>query len=222
VTAPFVDEQLATRRWPDLDWERLAEVHGCAVDVFERRLPPSEFATYDEWRDAAQRHQCHVLKVQIEALRRIKYRPTGGFCFSLLADGVPAISSAVIGADGRRKPAYDVVRAACATVLVTAEPLPRTVVPGDRVDVDIHVVNDLRSAIDFAVVDAVVTWPGGEHRFRFGGGVPADEVVGVGRAHVEIPDDVTVRDGDEVVVELRLTAGEISATNRTAAPLGAR
>ena len=41
-------------RWPDLDWERLAEHHALQQAVFDRRLPPAAFATFDEWRRATQ------------------------------------------------------------------------------------------------------------------------------------------------------------------------
>ena len=68
--------------------------------------------------------QAHVLKVQIETLRRLKYRPTGGFCFSSLNDPAPAISSSILDHERRPKAAYETVRAACAPVLVVADPLP--------------------------------------------------------------------------------------------------
>ena len=111
--------------------------------------------------------------MQIETLRRLKYRPTGGFCFSSLNDSAATISSSILDHERRPKVAYDAVAAACATVLVTADPLPADVTPGDRVDLDVHVVSDRRDPIDFAVVDAVASWSGGHQRWRFGGPVPA-------------------------------------------------
>ena len=154
-----------------------------------------------------------MLKIQIEALRRLKYRPTGGFCFSSLVDSAPAISSSILDADRVPKFACDTVQAACAPVLVVADPLPDTVASGESVDLDVHVVSDLRTPIDFAVVDAVVAWQGGERRWRFGGPVGADDVVKVGRLEFVVPEAerlpqlnaVTVPEGvDEAAVRSAL------------------
>ncbi len=73
-----------------------------------------------------------MLKVQIETLRTLKYRPTGGFCFSSLADPAPIVSSSVLDHERVPKDAYEIVRAACAPLLVVAEPPPDWVNPGDR------------------------------------------------------------------------------------------
>ena len=113
-SAPFIDEELLVNEWPDLDWDRLAAEHG-----YERRpssgcFHPSDFDTFEEWRDTTQHYQSHVLKVQIEALRRLKYRPTGGFCFSSLNDSAPSISTSILDADRVPKFACDAVQAACA------------------------------------------------------------------------------------------------------------
>ena len=152
-----------------------------------------------------------MLKIQIEALRRLKYRPTGGFCFSALADSAPAISSSILDADRVPKFACDAVQAACAPVLVVADPLPDLVAPGQSLDLDVHVVSDLRTPLDFAVVDAVMTWPGGERRWRFGGPVGADDVAKVGRLQCDAPEETGV-----LTLEISLTAGEVRSTNQYA------
>ncbi len=208
-THEFFDGQLAVNPWPDLDWEHLAEVNGYDVGAFERLFPPTDFATFEEWRDTTQYYQSSVLKVQIELLRTLKYRPTGGFCFSSLADPAPVVSSSVL--DHRRVPkdAYAVVQAACAPILVVAEPLPDWVNPGDRVGLDVHLVNDLRVALDFAVVDVTATWPGDSQRWRFGGPVPADDVVKVGRIDVVVPDTL-----GELAIELEMSSAPHTASNR--------
>jgi beta-mannosidase len=170
----------------------------------------SEFgaaATDDD--PAALDEQAHVLRIQIEALRTIKYRPTGGFCFSSLIDPAHGASTGVLDVDGRRRVAFDAVRAACAPVLVVAEPLPPSVAPGEWIEVDVHVISDLRHELDFAVVDAVVSSALGAETFRFGGPVPADEVVRVGRLRVE----VTAASGP-LSIELRMTCGDVTSTNR--------
>ncbi len=209
ANADFVDEQLATLAWPGLDWDRLAEEFGYQREIVERRFPPVEFDTFDEWRNALQRHQARLLAVQIETLRRLKYRPTGGFCFSTLNDSAPAISSSILDHERRRKPAYDAVARACRPVLVVADALPVAIAAGSTVDLDVHVVNDLREPLDFAVVDAVASWTGDEQRWRFGGPVPADDVVKVGRLHFEAPDAL-----GELSLSFTLASGPITSDNR--------
>ncbi len=209
TSAEFMDEQLRHHRWPDLEWGRLASDHAYERTVFERLFPPADYATYEEWRDTTQYYQAHVLKVQIETLRRLKYRPTGGFCFSSLADPAPRISSSILDHERVPKDAYRVVKAACAPILVVADQPPDWVNPGDRLALDIHLVNDLREEIDFAVVDATATWAGGEQRRRFGGPVPADDVVKVGTIVLTVPDTL-----GELAIDLRMTAGDHRSSNR--------
>ena len=189
LDAPFIDEQLASYEWPSLDWDRVQLRPGYQRAVTERSFPPTDFDSFEEWRDALQYYQAHVLKVQIETLRRLKYRPTGGFCFSSLNDSAASISSSILDherrpkaapCDGRRR-----VRAGARDRRSTSR---TTSAPGDRLDLDVHVISDLREPLDFAVVDAVASWSGGQQRWRFGGPVPADEVVKVGRVRLEIPD----------------------------------
>ena len=200
-THPFFDDALADGEWPDLDWERLADANGYDIDTFERLFPPSSFSSFDEWRNTTQYYQSHVLKVQIETLRTLKYRPTGGFCFSSLADPAPVVSSSVLDHERVPKDAYEIVRAACAPLLVVVEPLPDWVNPGDRLTLDVHLVSDLRVPIDFAVVDATASWAGGEQRWRFGGPIPADDVVKVGQIDLVVPDTL-----GELAIELEMTA----------------
>lgn len=206
--APFIDDQLATNAWPSLEWDEIQLETGYQRAVTERSFPPTEFDGFDDWRDTLQHYQAQLLKTQIEILRRLKYRPTGGFCFSSLNDSAPAISSSILDHERRPKVAFATVAAACAPVLVVADAFPDDLHPGDRLDLDVHVVSDLREALDFAVVDAVVTWRGGEQRWRFGGAVPADDVVQVGRLRLDVPDAV-----GPITLDLQLTSGEITNHN---------
>jgi beta-mannosidase len=208
-TAPYIDEQLRTRDWPDLDWDHLAEAHGYQRDVFERRADPKRFGSFDSWRRATQRYQAYVLKNQIETLRRLKYRPTGGFCFYALADPSPVISDSILDHERVPKAAFDVVTAACAPILVVADQPPTRVKPGSKLRLDVHVVSDLREPIDFAVVDATATWAGGSRAWRFGGPIPADDVVKVGRIEMRAPAQL----GD-LAFELTMKAGDHESHNR--------
>lgn len=183
-TASFAEPE----RWPDLDWDGLARHHGLQKEIFDRRVPPVDHTTFDSWRTATQRYQADLLRNQIETLRRIKYRPTGGFAVFLLADAQPAISWSLLDHDRVPKAAFEAVREACRPVVVTADRLPAEAAPGLPVALDVHVVNDLRTAVDGIEVTAVLTWTGGEQRWRFGGSVPADAVTRVGTLQIEVPD----------------------------------
>jgi beta-mannosidase len=182
--AEFVD----VSRWPAIDWESLREHHGLEVEVMAQRVPPDEHPTFDAWRMATQRNQATVLRHHIETLRRLKYRPTGGFCFSWLADPAPMISASVL--DDRRAPklAWQAVVDACRPVVVVTDPLPPVVRPGDELSLDVHVVNDLRSAVADATVAVTCTWRGGRRQWKFRGDVDADAVALVGRLELTVPD----------------------------------
>jgi beta-mannosidase len=104
----------------------------------------------------------------VEALRRLKYRPTGGFCHA--------------------GPIDDDLAAACRPVAVVCEAPPDAMVPGDTLALDVHVVSDLRRPLEGAVVEATVRWSGGEHTWRWGGDVPADDCVRVGTITLVVPD----------------------------------
>jgi beta-mannosidase len=203
-TADFVD----TSAWPDLDWERLAERHCLQKWVFDERVPPDASATFDEWRHATQTYQAELLRHHVETLRRLKYRPTGGFALFALNDPHPMVSWGIVDHAGMPKLAAAAVRTACQPVLVIADRPPDLVVPGDDLRLDVHVVNDLRTAVDPAVIDVEASWAGGSRRWRFGGDVGADSVVRVGTLAMTVPDTLgTLR------FDLRLTAGPVTSHN---------
>ena len=184
ATAGFCEPE----RWPDLDWERLGHRHALQKRVFDNYVPPAEYPTFDEWRDATQRYQATVIKHHIETLRRIKYRPTGGFAQFCFADGMPAVTWSVLGHDRQPKLGYAALSAACLPVIVVADRLPSSVRPGANLDLDVHVVSDLRRPLDGCVVTARLVWTGGEREWRFGGDVGNDECVLVGHVRTTVPD----------------------------------
>lgn len=217
---PFVDVQLAAgRRWPNLDWEALERDHGYERELMEARFDPAAFASFDEWRHTTQQYQANVLKMQIETLRRLKYRPTGGFCFSALADPLPTVSASVL--DHRRAPklAYAAVRSACAPVVVVADVPPDWVNPGDPLRFDIHLVNDRRTALANATTTATMSWAGHSSTWTFGGTVDPDDVVKVGRVSTNVPTtlgelaiELVARDGADVVATNRYTTAVVIPT----------
>ncbi len=203
--------------WPQLDWEALREHHGLEVEVMAARIPPADHPTFDSWRTATQRNQGVILRHHIETLRRLKYRPTGGFCFSWLADPAPMISASVL--DDLRSPklAWRTVVDACLPVVVVTDPLPPVVAPGERLELDVHVVNDLRSAVTDATVAVTCTWRDGRQQWAFGGTVDADSCALVGRLELVVPN----APGD-LLLGVALTGrdssdAEITATRRAGA-----
>jgi beta-mannosidase len=201
---------LEPERWPDLDWERLAHTHGLQREAFDRYVPPADHPTFESWQAATQRYQARLLKHQIETLRRLKYRPTGGFAQFLLADAHPAVSWSVLDHERRPKPGYAALRDACRPVIVVADRLPEALRPGDALALDMHVVSDRRAPVAGAEVTAKLAWSGGDHAWRWAGDVPADSVTKVGTLQVVTPD----APGPLVLaLELRLPDGEL-VTNR--------
>ncbi len=196
-------------RWPDLDWEGLAEHHGLQPEPFARHVPPGEHATFDSWRLATQLHQAEVLRHHIETLRRLKYRPTGGFCFLALNDPGPAVSWGVLDHERNPKLAYAAVVEACLPVIVVADRLPADVTAGDTLALDVHVVSDLRTALRGVACSATLRWPGGNHRWAWSGDVPPDSCVRVGTVQFVVPDVE-----GELWFDLTLEHAAVAVTNR--------
>ncbi|HYI62417.1 MAG TPA: hypothetical protein VEW93_11510 [Acidimicrobiales bacterium] len=207
---PETDGFMEPERWPDLDWERLGRTHALQKDRFDRYVPPAGHATYASWKEATQRYQALVVRRHVEELRRLKYRPTGGFAQFCLADGHPAVTWSVL--DHRRVPkaGWEALRAACRPVIVVADRLPAAVAPGDPLALDVHVVSDLREPLRGVEATARATWAGGEHTWRFGGDVGADACQRVGTLQLVVPEAA-----GPLALDLRLvgTDGAELATN---------
>jgi beta-mannosidase len=204
--AAFMDPD----KWPDLDWERLEHTHGMQTEIFDHYVPPDDHPTFASWQAATQRYQATVIKHHIETLRRLKYRPTGGFAQFCLADGHPAVSWSVLDHERRPKLGLAALREACRPVIVVADRLPATVAVGQALALDIHVVSDRRDPVDAAEVTAKLSWAGGDQAWRWTGDVPADACAKVGTLSVIVPDATGPLALD---VELRLPDGE-HLTNR--------
>lgn len=204
-TADFMEPQ----RWPHLDWDHLERHHSLQKRQFDRHVPPDQFATFDEWREATQRYQATVLKYHIETLRRLKYRPTGGFCLFSLTDAHPSVTWSVLDHDRVPKLGYQAIVDACRPVIVVADRLPAEVTPGSELELSVHVVSDLRHAIDNAEVSAQLSWSNGHRHWRFGGDIPADTCTRVGTLRWTIPPQAC----GELTLRLELLAGDLSVTN---------
>lgn len=187
-SVPSSSAFMGPERWPDLDWPKLERHHCLQKAIFDHRLPPASFATFEQWRDATQAYQAQLVKLQLETLRRLKYRPTGGFGVFCLNDAQEAVSWSLL--DHRRVPkaAWWAVREACAEVLVAADWMSASYRPGQRLALDVHVVNDLRVPLVEAELTAWLRWPGGGRRWRWAGSAPADSCVRVGRVEARLPE----------------------------------
>jgi beta-mannosidase len=198
-------------QWPHLDWEHLEARHCYQRAIFDQRVTPAGFASFDAWRRASQEYQASLLRHQIETLRRLKYRPTGGFCVFLLADAQPAVSWSILDHERVPKAAYRQVAESCATVIVTSDRPQSSYRPGQRFEVDLHAVSDLRTAVDEVEAKAVLRWPGGERSWTFHGEIPADSCARIGHVMHLLPDNVA--DG-EISLDLRMSWADGSTKNR--------
>jgi beta-mannosidase len=184
---PYTAGFMEPERWPELDWAFLEAHHALQKTLFDKHVPPSEYSSFDAWRDATQAYQATLVHFQVETLRRLKYRPTGGFAVFCLNDAQPAVSWSLLDHERVPKLAYGVLADACAPVIVAADWLMPSYASGTSVSVDVHVVNDLREPLTGAVVEARLRWPAGGRAWRFEGDVTADSCAYVGRLSATLP-----------------------------------
>ncbi len=207
---PDNDEFMGAEAWPDLDWERLAHTHCLQLEPFERYVPPTRYPSYDDWRAATQRYQATILKHHVETLRRLKYRPTGGFAAFFWADAHPAVTWSVLDHERTPKLGYYALVAACAPVIVVATRPAETYAPGDNLSLDVHVISDRRTALPSVRTMATVTFADGStHRQAWDGEVAADACVRVGAIATTLPDVV-----GPVTIELKATGEGLDISNQ--------
>jgi len=176
-------EWMDPERWPDLDWDRLERHHALQLEAFERFVPPEDFDTFDGWRAATQAYQATLIRHHIETIRRLKYRPAGGFCHFCFADGHPGVTWSVLDHDRRPKTGHAALVSACAPVIVVAERPAASYPPGAEITLDVHVVSDLRRPLlGVRVVASIGTWSVG-----WEGDIPADDCVRVGTIRTVAP-----------------------------------
>ena len=191
-------------RWPDLDWERLAAHHSLQREMFERFVPPGGFRTFDGWRQATQTYQATVVRYHIETIRRLKYRPAGGFCQFFFADGHAGVTWSVLDHERNPKAGYEALTAACAPVIVVSDRPAASYSPGATIELDVHVVSDLRRPLEgVRVVARLGAW-----RVGWDGDIPADSVVKVGTIRTMVPPVPGM-----VSLVLKLDADGFSTTN---------
>jgi beta-mannosidase len=202
-------------RWPDLDWPALGRSYALQKDAFDHYVPPADYETFDAWRAATQEYQAQVIRFHIETLRRLKYRPNGGFCQFSFGDAQPGVTWSVLDHERSPKRGYRALAAACAPVIVVATRPARQYSPGESAVWSVHVVSDLRTPFN-GVVTATMAWGGGSRAWAWEGEVPADECVRVGTIRWDMPSEA-----GPVHLDLALAGPGISASNHYETRIGA-
>ena len=82
-SVPGQADFMRPERWPELDWDDLSHHHGMQKGVFDRRLPPRRYPSFETWSEGSQAYQASLVRGQVEAFRRLRWRPTGGFACSI-------------------------------------------------------------------------------------------------------------------------------------------
>ena len=207
--------------WPALDWAAIARRTGLEVDAASRVASPASHRNANDWADALHRHQAELVRSHIETLRRLKYRPSGGFTAFAMADPAPGITAALLDHERRPKPAWAALIEACAPLIAISDRPPDVLRVGEHHDLDVHVVNDRRVPLGELVVRATVSWGTDDsprvvppapprpdiRRQAWQGEVGADAVVRVGSIHLAVPPGA-----ESLVLELELSdaAGVLS------------
>ena len=202
--------------------ERAPTWPGAERGAFNRYLPRRAYGDGRSWARATRSYQGDLLRVQIETIRRLKYRPAGGFCVTALADVAAEGGFGVFDVARHPKPALNVLIDACRPVVVIAEPPPALTVPGQEVSVPVWVVSDRREPLHDVRVTAVAhtnppddaTGERGEERpWRrrtvWQGDLPADCCQWVGDLRFTTP-----AGPGAIQIDLQLESSELLATNR--------
>ncbi|MEL6982225.1 MAG: hypothetical protein AAFO29_07360, partial [Actinomycetota bacterium] len=184
--------------------------------AFDRYLPRDAYPDRRSWGAATRRYQADLLRFHIETLRRLKYRPTGGFCLVALADPEAAGGFGILDVNRQPKPAHEVVTDACRPVVVIADPPPQVVVPGEEIELEVHAVSDLREPLPAVTITARARW---EHEradesswsqeTTWAGDLEADDCARIGRFRFAAPSG-----HGPVVVDLELVSDRLLVTNR--------
>lgn len=191
--------------------------------AFDRYVPVGAYPDGPSWAAATRAYQADLLRFHIETLRRLKYRPTGGFCLMSLADPEPAGGFGILDVERNPKPALDVVTDACRPVVVIADQPPRVIVPHQPVELEIHAVSDLRVPLTGVRVTARARWQhdtGGPSRAGdrewgwsqatiWDGDLEADGCARIGRFRFEAPPQ-----HGPLIIDLELVCDQLIVTNR--------
>jgi len=192
--------------------DRMAQAIGANATSLRHLVSPESATSGPSWARRTAHAQTRVVRTAIETLRKLKHRPTGGFCLFYLADPTPAGGFGILDHDRKPKPSWEPVTNACKPVVVVADPLPPVVRANSRHRLAIHVVSDLHVALVDGEISATITdAEANQTVHRWGGAVGPDCVEHVANLSIE-----PVHRG-ELLIELTLTAtgpdGPVTHTN---------
>jgi beta-mannosidase len=166
--------------------------HGAGLEKLQRYARPffqEPESSLDAFVEASQRAQAHGLQVAIEHYRRRKIRGCGGTLIWQLNEPWPAISWALLDHNRQPKPAYEAVRRLFNPLLVSVDYRPGPFRPGDRLEGDVWLINDLAQAFCGCLVEVLLLDKAGQRAYRFAQAidVAADSAAIVGRLRWTLP-----------------------------------
>jgi len=176
-------------------------------------VPPRHIHNLSDWARLTEAAQANVVRTTIEQLRRLKYRPTGGFIHHYLADASPSGGFGVIDRSRSPKASFSALVEACRPVIVVADPLPVMVHGGDTIELDLHVVSDLQVDVADAVVTASINL-GAEvvHNQGWTGPVQSDDCTFIGSLSFTVPESAA-SSAEKIELTLSLETGSHRVTN---------
>lgn len=201
-------------QWPSLEWEQIAASIGATAEPLLHLVAPEHATDAADWAKRTGFAQAEVIKTSIELLRRLKYRPTGGFSLFYLADAADAGGFGVLNRRRNTKPGWQALVDACRPIIVVADPLPAVLSPGAEIDLAVHVVSDERGSIPDAQVRATVraNISGGGSAIvseqRWSGEILKDDCSLIGRVSAVVPGVAS-----ELTVRLEVTAEHPAITS---------
>ena len=176
------DETMITDAiWPAADWTTVGAAVGARPSSLRHLLAPEDFVDGASWARAGFAAQAHLLRVTVETLRRLKYRPNAGFFAFYWADPGPAGGFGMVTSDGRPKPGLDALSVACQPLLAVADPVPAHCTRHQSLRFDVHLISDLREPLtDGRVVATFRRADGTSQTQSWAGLIEADTVARIG------------------------------------------
>lgn len=176
---------------------------------FDRYLHRQAYPDGESWAAATQAYQADLIRSHVNTMRRLKYRPAGGFCLVALFDAEPAGGFGVLDHQRKPKAAFHALVDACRPVVVIADTPPTIITPGSHIAIDVHAVSDLRVRLEDVRATARATCGEWEHIQRWQGEIPADGCEHIGTLEFDVPGHTGL-----LLIDVELDTGEHVATNR--------
>ena len=177
--------------------------------AFERYLPRRAYSDGEAWAAASQAYQADLLRFHIETIRRLKFRPSGGFCLMALTDADHDGGFGILDIDRTPKPAFHAVLDACRPVVIVADNPEAITTPGETLDIDIHAISDLHASLGQVTVKAVARCGSWRIEQEWSGELEANSCMLVGTLAFTVPEV-----NGQLIIDLHLVANEQVATNR--------